>query len=130
MPWPHRRIRGDYRLPSFLLIALATLAVVGCHSANVYATIANRTARQISLIQVEYPSASFGKQTLAAGQTFKYRFKVLGSGQVKITYNDSSNHEHKSIGPTLSEGTDGTLAIDIAADGVHWTLRPTAKSKH
>ncbi len=67
----------------------------------------------MAVVQVEYPSASFGVQTLAPGQVFHYRFKVYGSGPVKLTYFDAKEQEHRSTGPTLSEGDEGGLTITM-----------------
>jgi hypothetical protein len=103
-----------------------TLALSGCHSAYVNATVSNHTPAPVSLVQVEYPSASFGTQTIAPGADFHYRFKVLGSGPMKITYTDTTQHEQKSTGPTLHEGTEGQLAITVASDGVHWQSPPAS----
>jgi hypothetical protein len=105
------------------LTALLTLALTltGCHSPYIEATISNRTPDLITLIEVDYPSASFGTQNLAPGADFHYRFKVLGSGPMKLTYTDISRKDHTSPGPTLHEGAEGPLQIVIAADGVHWS---------
>jgi len=103
---------------SAVLLALVSLA--GCHSAFVEATISNRTSQPIHLLEVDYPSASFGTQSLAPGQDFHYRFKVLGEGKLKLTYTDSSNHDHKSDGPFLKEGAEGPLLIAISPNGIHW----------
>ena len=105
-----------------LCILLALSSLTGCHSAYIDATVSNRTAAPISLVQVEYPSASFGTQTIAAGADFHYRFKILGSGPMKITWTDSREHEQKSVGPTLQEGTEGALAVTLSPDGVHWQV--------
>jgi len=127
MFWQRRR--NTSYLQSCELIGLAPLALLltGCHSANINATVSNHTAKPISLIQVEYPSASFGTQSLAPGQNLKYRFKVLGSGQVQITFTDTAESEHKSAGPTLNEGSEGTLAIVVTDSGVQWQPALTAK---
>jgi len=101
-------------------IALA-LGTTGCRSAGITATLSNATAKPVSLLEVDYPSASFGLQSLNPGADFKYRFKVLGSGQIKLTYTDASQHTHQANGPALREGNQGTLRIVIANDGVHWT---------
>jgi len=106
------------RLRAFTLISL--LFIAGCHSPYVEATISNRTSERLQLIEVDYPSASFGTQSLAPGQDFHYRFKVLGEGRMKLTYTDTANHEHKSEGPSLKEGAEGPLTITIAEDGTQW----------
>jgi hypothetical protein len=103
-----------------VILTVAASALAGCHSAYIDATVQNRTSAPISLVQVEYPSASFGTQTIAPGAEFKYRFKVLGSGEMKITWTDSKEHEKKAAGPTLHEGAEGALGIVVANDGVHW----------
>jgi len=109
-----------------LVLAAAVFGLSGCHSAYINATVSNHTSAPISLVQVEYPSASFGTQTIAPGADFKYRFKVLGSGPMKITWTDAAEHEQKSTGPTLNEGAEGPLGIVVAPDGVHWHAPPAA----
>lgn len=99
-------------------------AVIGCHSPYVAATISNHTAQPIDLLEVDYPSASFGTQSLAAGADFHYRFKVLGSGNVKLTYTTSTFHDKKSEGPFLKEGDEGPLQIVITPEGVRWIPIP------
>jgi hypothetical protein len=104
-----------------------TLAITGCHSAHIDVTITNATARPVSLIQMDYPSASFGDQLLTPGKSFHYRFKVLGSGPVKLTYTDAAQKEHTSTGPSLQEGNEGPLTVIITNRGnstgsdVQWT---------
>ncbi len=111
------RVRGSF--PAILGLLL-WLPLAGCHSAYIEATVSNRTTAPLGVVQVEYPSASFGTQSIAPGADFHYRFKVLGTGQMKITYTDAAEHDQKSTGPTLTEGTEGPLFITIATDGVHW----------
>jgi hypothetical protein len=65
----------------------------------------------LSLIELDYPSASFGTQTLAPGQDFHYRFKIIGSGATTILWTDAAHHDHKSSGPTLRDGDDGKLTV-------------------
>jgi hypothetical protein len=96
------------------------LAITGCHSPSIDATLVNATSQPLTLIQVDYPSASFGLQTLQPGQNFHYRFTVQGSGPIKLDYTDVARRDHKATGPDLREGNDGPLRIVLAADGVHW----------
>lgn len=98
----------SYKL--FFAVA-ACLTLGGCHSAYIAATVSNRTGEPLSLVEVDYPSASFGTQTLAPGQDFRYRFKVLGNGPTTVLWTDSKNHEQKNSGPTLHEGDEGNLSI-------------------
>jgi hypothetical protein len=108
--------------PACALAAALTLS--GCHSAYIATTISNRSPEPLSLIEVDYPSASFGTQTLAPGQDFHYRFKVLGSGPTTILWTDAAHHDHKNSGPALHEGDEGSLTItfpNIAAPA--WSLQ-------
>jgi len=100
-----------------LLSALAAaLTLTGCHSATIAATISNRTSAPLSLIEFDYPSASFGTQTLAPGQDFHYRFKIIGSGATTLLWTDAARHDHKSSGPTLRDGDEGKLTITFNPD--------------
>jgi hypothetical protein len=103
-----------------VLAFTSLLAIAGCHSPFVEATVSNRTSEPLQLIEVDYPSASFGTQTLAPGKDFHYRFQVLGEGKMKLTYTDAKNQEHKSEGPDLKEGNEGSMNILVASDGTHW----------
>ena len=110
--------------PGSTVVFVLTAALAGCHSPYVNATVLNHTPDPISLIEVDYPSASFGTQALAPGQTFPYRFKVLGSGDLKVEWTDSHNHDHTVTGPALREGTEGTLQITLEPNGtVTWLPR-------
>ena len=126
IPNPHTRLILLTLMRSIPALALlATLiASTGCHSPYVVITVSNRTSRPIELLEVDYPSASFGTQNLAPGADFHYRFKVLGSGAMKLLYTDSAHHDHKSDGPFLKEGAEGPLAILITDSGVTWQPAP------
>jgi hypothetical protein len=110
----------------FGIVAFLTclLIVTGCHSTHVQATVTNHTSQPLLLLEVDYPSASFGTQVLAPGAEFHYRFKVLGTGNLHLTYTDQSHHDHKSEGPYLNEKADGPIHITVDPDGVHWQTGP------
>jgi hypothetical protein len=110
-------------LPALALLTI--LAATGCHSPYVATTVSNQTTQPIELLEVDYPSASFGTQALPPGADFHYRFKVLGSGNMKLLYTDGAHHDHKSDGPFLKEGAEGPLTIVIADTGVTWQPAPT-----
>jgi hypothetical protein len=113
-----------HRQQRLVLVAALSLALVelpaGCRSAYVEADIVNGTANSVSLVELDYPSASFGTGALAAGQTFHYRFKILGSGATKILWTDAAHHDHSVAGPTLQEGQQGSLTVTIRGDKVDW----------
>ena len=89
----------------------------GCRSAFVNATVKNATDARVSLIEVDYPSASFGRSSLARGEQFSYRFKVLGSGATKVTWTDFRRGTHTATGPELHEGQQGDLTITLTPRG-------------
>jgi hypothetical protein len=101
------------------------LAITGCHSAYVTATVSNRTSQPLALVEVDYPSASFGTQALAPGADFYYRFKVLGSGNMKLIYTDELHQEHTIQGPFVKEGAEGSLTILITSKSIMWQPAPT-----
>src|ERR1700712_502833 len=113
------------RLQCLFASAVALLTVTGCHSAFIDATVSNHTSMPIPLIEVDYPTASFGTENLAPGKDFHYRFKVLGDGPTKVVYTDSTQQEKHVDGPSLREGDEGPLVITFAPDGVHWQRRQT-----
>lgn len=107
-------------------LALLPLAATGCRSAFIAATIQNNTPAPLQVLEVDYPSASFGADTLAAHTAFHYRFKVQGSGPVKIQFMDNTGTAHSATGPELREGQQGSLNITVAsADRVIWEPKLT-----
>ena len=112
-----------------ILLPVLLLAITGCHSAYVEATVQNRTTTPVSLLELDYPSASFGTQSLAPGQDFKYRFKVLGAGDAKLLFTDATRKEHTAPGPPLTEGDEGPLTATITPTGVTWTFQTTRRTR-
>jgi hypothetical protein len=108
------------RFAKIIVLAAVLGGLTGCRSAYIEATISNQTGGTLSLIEVDYPSASFGTQTLAPGEEFHYRFKVLGSGPTTVLWTDAARHEGKSSGPTLHEDDEGRLAITFTQSGPVW----------
>ncbi len=103
-----------------LALAATLLLTSGCHSRYIEATVINHTSAPIQLLEVDYPSASFGTQNLAPDATFHYRFKVLGSGPTKLLYTDATHQDHTSAGPDLKEGDEGRLTIDLTPTQPTW----------
>jgi hypothetical protein len=117
------------RFASLLALAATLLLTAGCHSRYVEATVTNHTSGTIQLLEVDYPSASFGTQNLAPEGVFHYRFKVLGSGPTKLLYTDAAHKDHTSDGPALNEGTEGALSLDITNSAAQWKLEPKAATR-
>jgi hypothetical protein len=105
----------------FFAVTLASLTFAGCHSAFVQATIDNQSSSAVRLVEVDYPSASFGVSNLAAKSQFHYRFKIQGSGALKLEYTDPDGKVRDFDGPVLKQGQEGDLTVVIHPDGsVSW----------
>lgn len=107
------------------LIGLVGLGVVvagfpGCASKYVEAVVKNQSGATVSLVEVDYPSASFGTETLAAGAEYHYRFKILGSGATKVIWTDSARKEYTVAGPELKEGEQGRVTITLTDGNAGW----------
>ncbi len=119
------------RAPALCLatIVFAALALLsGCHSSHIDVTVENRTGGAIELLEVDYPSASFGVDTLSSGADYHYRIQVRLSGPVKAQYTESANGKVRQItGPDLFEKQEGRLVIELLPDGkaeFHPSLTP------
>lgn len=99
----------------FLLLCLGT--VLACHSYHIDATIENHTGGPVTLIEVDYPSASFGADELAANAVFHYSFQIRGSGQISVQYTASNGHQVQVKGPAIYEKQQGRLGIVLLPDG-------------
>ena len=119
---PRRPVAKNLRLlfnqvllhQTWALVALGfstVLLLTGCHSYHIDSTIENCTDTDIQLIEVDYPSASFGVDHLAAGAVYHYRFQVRGSGPLSLSYTTSHGRQVHITGPNLFEQQQGQLQI-------------------
>lgn len=107
---------------TIFLALLMSLWLSACRSAFVETIIANGSPTPVRLIEVDYPSASFGVQSLDVHAVYHYHFKIQGSGPITITWTDSTGKAHTSTGPVLFEGQHGDLRISIEpSGGVNWS---------
>jgi len=95
----------------------ALVFVSGCHSYHVDATVENRTGGAIQLLEVDYPSASFGTDKLGTGAVFHYRIQLRGSGPLKVLYTAADGKQATVDGPTVAERQEGTLQIVLLPGG-------------
>lgn len=99
------------------LAAGLALFAAGCHSPHVDIFIENRTGKPIQLLEVEYPSASFGVNALAQGAIYRYRIQVRGSGPLKVQYSTLEGRSIQGSGPLLTEGRAGQLRVGLLPAG-------------
>ena len=104
---------------SLFVVLLPMLGLAcGCHSYQIDTTVVNRTGDAVTLLEVDYPSASFGADKLAAGADYHYRFQVRDSGPVKVQYTESTTLQARQIsGPELAEGQEGQIEIVLLPGG-------------
>jgi hypothetical protein len=106
-------IRGNSRLA---LVLIVILAATGCRSRVIRVSLTNTSEQPLSAIVVDYPSATFGVNALAAGKTFQYTIKPVDSGVLKIQFTDANGKVHTVTGPEVKKDQEGTIAIRINQD--------------
>jgi hypothetical protein len=106
-----------------VLIAAAGFAMLtntGCKSYRsnwIDAEVENQTGKTIHELEVDYPSASFGINTLAPGGSMHYRFQIRGSGPIKVAYTFEEGKTAHAQGLNLAEEEHGHLTIRLAPQG-------------
>jgi hypothetical protein len=112
------------------------LLLAGCHAspsrggpkAAFLITVRNQ-GPDIHQLEIDYPNASFGRDAVPSGASFDYPPKLIGSGPVKVTFNDSSGKSHTATGPVVQEGMHKNLVISIGEDeGVVFAALPVQPS--
>jgi hypothetical protein len=99
-----------------MALALAGIAT-GCHSYHVETAVENRTGGAIQLLEVDYPSASFGSNSLAADGVYHYRIQLRGDGPLTVQYTAADGKQVQVTGPNLVERQEGSLEIVLLPGG-------------
>ena len=107
------RIRVRPGMGIFLVAGALMLVIPGCKSYWVDASVENQSGQAVRELEVDYPTASFGINSLAPGATMHYRFQVRGSGPVKVEYIANGEKPVHSQGLTLEERQHGQLLIRL-----------------
>lgn len=108
------------RRPALSIAALVTLPLAlatGCRSYHVEITVQNQTGAPVRLMEVDYPDASFGSDTMAPGASMHYRIQVTGDGPLTLQYTDGSGHTVHNKGPALTAKQEGSLQILLLPSG-------------
>lgn len=95
----------------------ALMAVAGCHSYPVEVAVENHAGGPVQLLEVDYPSASFGANALAAGAEYHSRIQLRGSGPIKAQYTGSDGRQTQAEGPMLAERQEGRIEIVLLPGG-------------
>ena len=107
-------------LCSFLL--LGSFCLTGCKSAFIHAVTLNETGVPITVLEVDYPSASYGANALPVGGKYICGFKIQGSGGTTVTWIDPNHQTHTFKGPQLHQGQGGTITVHLEPNAVNWDL--------
>ncbi len=99
--------------PTLLAILVA---VAGCHSHHIEATIENHTGAAITLLEVDYPSASFGADILEPDGTFHHRIQTRGNGPISVQYT-AHRESYSSDQRADASGGTGRQHRDRSAPG-------------
>jgi hypothetical protein len=97
----------------------------GCKSRYVEATVHNGSGAAVSVVELDYPSASFGTESMADGAEYHYRFKVQGDGPTKLLWTDGGGKDHSVAGPKMHDGDEGMLHVVIGPKTAAWSLKVT-----
>ena len=111
----------------WVLLAACLGLTAACHSYHIEATVKNDTGGPISLLEVDYPSASFGADAVGPNSQVHHRIQTRGSGPLKVQYTDGSGKQIQIAGPALYEKQEGSIVIDLQPHGkaeFHPSLNP------
>lgn len=95
------------------VLLAALVAMAGCRAHMITIKLINTSAAQLSTIIVDYPSATFGKDKLAPGETFSSPVKITDSGQIKVQFTDANGGIHRYTGLNLHPNQEGSIEIRL-----------------
>jgi hypothetical protein len=98
----------------FTLFLFAILA--GCRAHMVKIKLVNTSSSPLSTIIVDYPSATFGKDSLAPGETFSSSVKLTDNGTLKVQFRDANGINHFYAGPVLHKNQEGMIEVRFTQD--------------
>jgi hypothetical protein len=101
-----------------VLIFLFLLACAGCmHSHVIQVTLTNTSTERVSTIEIHYPEATFGINSLDPGKSFQYRIKPTATGTLKIEFLNFRGVKRSSSGPLVHTNDEGSIEIKLTQDG-------------
>jgi hypothetical protein len=104
----------------FLALLLAVI-LAGCRAHMVTISLINTSAGPLSTIIVDYPSATFGKDKLAPGETFSSPVKLTDTGAMKVQFTDAKGASHSYTGPILHQNEEGSIEIRLDQNSAVFT---------
>jgi hypothetical protein len=107
-------MKSSRLIPLFIVL----FSLTGCRSHVVKVNLINTSTDVVKTIIVDYPTATFGKDKLAPGETFSYAIKPLETGMMKVQFTDAQGAIHDYTGTALHKNDDGVLTVNISQGGV------------
>jgi hypothetical protein len=107
------------KLVRLFAASLVLLALAGCRSRVIKVRMVNSSSQPVSGIIVDYPGATFGVSKLAPGQEFRYAFKPLDNGKLKIEFTNASGKTLSYPGPLVHKDDEGGIEISFSQEAPH-----------
>ncbi len=104
-----------FALPAILLIGLSLFTA--CHSYHIEATVENHTGGTVTLLEVDYPSASFGSDTLAADGSFSSPYPDPRQRSHHRSVHRTHGRAVQVQGPDIYEQQEGSIEIVLLPNG-------------
>lgn len=101
------------RTARIIVALLLASLLAGCRAHMVTIKLVNTSAEPISTVIVDYPSATFGKDRLAPGETFSSSVKFVDNSALKVQFTDAKGGNHTYSGPMLYRDAEGTIEIRL-----------------
>ena len=98
----------------FAAIFIFVLTLAGCRSRVVTVNLINTSTAPIKTIIVDYPTATFGRDKLAPGETFSYVIKPLEKGTLKVRFTDAQGNIHTFEGVSLHKNDEGWINVKFS----------------
>ena len=104
------------KLAVTLISALLVLLLTACRAHMLSIRLVNTSSAPISTIIVDYPTATFGKDKLAPGETFSSWVKITDSGPLKLQFTDAKGAIHTYTGLPLHPNEEGSIEVKLAQE--------------
>jgi len=97
----------------FTMALLSVIALSGCRAHVVKISLTNTSTEPIKTIIVDYPTATFGKDTLVPRETYFSLVKPVDKGPIKVRFSDAQGVSHTYESISLEQGDDGSVDIKL-----------------
>jgi hypothetical protein len=96
-----------------LVAIIFAVSLSGCRAHVVKIIVTNTSDLPIKTIIVDYPDATFGKDTLAPGEAYFSIIKPVDKGPIKVRFTDAQGISHSYQSIALEKNDDGSVNIRL-----------------